>query len=79
MSIVRGPSPKTTDFTYEDAVEATRLDYARLLYEHDLFWIAHPDGRVEIGCCCTDKRFPATSPQAEHIRGAIKAMRGPTK
>jgi hypothetical protein len=80
VSIVRGSQPAPPpDLTYEDAIEATRIDYARLLYEHDLFWIAHPDGRVEVGCCCSDKRFPATAPQAEHIRAAIRAQRGPVK
>ena len=83
MSIIHGPQRKAPepppDLTYEAAVEATRLDYARLLYEHDLSWIAYPDGRVELVCCCSEQRFPATTPQAEHIRGAIRKMRGPVK
>jgi len=80
VSIVRGSQPAPPpDLTYAEAEEQRRLDFVRLLYDHELFWRIDENGKVSIGCCCSEIEFGVTIQQREHIQGAVRKVRGPIK
>ena len=69
--------PPSPDFTYADALEQARRDFARLAQGHNLWWQIDGD-LFYIGCDCDGRRRTPLNIEA-HIRTAVRMHRGPIK